>query len=95
MSRVPLKSPKPGMLLFEQVVTLNCQGLLFAGVNYKEISQMHKENFTQYPSQALVLASTQLYYSTIAPFYHIMAKERAKYATLSWLLHVEQGKNTD
>ena len=32
------------------------------------------------------------YYSTIAPFYHIRAKERAKYATL---LHCRTGKNTD
>ena len=30
-----------------------------------------------------------LYYSTIAPFYHIKAKERAKYATL---LHCRKGQ---
>ncbi len=33
------------------------------------------------------------YYSTIAPFYHIRAKERAKYARLLHIT-VEQGKNT-
>ena len=32
------------------------------------------------------------YYSIIAPFYHIRAKERAKYATL---LHCRTGENTD
>ena len=30
-----------------------------------------------------------IYYSTIAPFYHIRAKERAKYATL---LHCRTGQ---
>ena len=30
-----------------------------------------------------------VYYSTIAPFYHIWAKERAKYATL---LHCRTGQ---
>ena len=31
------------------------------------------------------------YFSTVAPFYHVRAKERAKYATL---LHCRTGKNT-
>ena len=35
-----------------------------------------------------------LYYSTIAPFYHVRAKECAKYAATLFNT-VEQGKNTD